>query len=200
VGIEDEAELAREQCRVWSWLEVRRNEGELSPEQFGRALEELREPDELSAAVIRYGVPDGFGPVPALQDDQRHRELDSIEAGLRKTFLERYGGRHVVVNRFVVLHVTHELPHTLSGPRRRASFGTRIWAQPARFTLVELEYAMLRLRRDAIPEVTSLHFDFEHNTVVVGVASEAEEWQARLRAVYGEMITTEVGIGIAGVS
>jgi hypothetical protein len=82
-------------------------------------------------------------------------------------------------------------PHTLSGPRRWASFGSRIWAQPARFTLVELEYAMLRLKRDRIPEISALHFDIEHNTVVAGVISDAAAWQQRLRAVYGEMVTAE---------
>jgi hypothetical protein len=191
VAITDEAELAREQCRVWSWLEAWRAEGEVSPEEFARAVDTLREPDELSAFVITRSIPDGFGPVPAFEDQQRNQELDHIETLLRRTFLERYGGRHVVMNRFVVLHLTQELAYTLDAARKRASFGSRIWAQPARFTLVELEYALLRLRRDGIPEVTGSRLDMEHNAVSVKVMSETEAWQERLRAVYGEMIVTE---------
>jgi hypothetical protein len=191
VAIADEAELAREQCRVWSWLEARRDEGELSTEEFGRAVEGLREPDELSGFVISRAIPDAFGPVAALKDEQRNQELDWIETRLRRTFMDRYGGRHVVMNRFVVLHVTHELALTLDAARKRASFGSRIWVQPARFTLVELEYAMLRLKRDQIPEVTGLHLDIEHNTLVVSVMGDAAAWQERLRAVYGAMITAE---------
>jgi hypothetical protein len=189
VAIEDEAALSREQCRVWSWLEVRRDEGEISPVEFARALDELREPEQLSAFVITHGIPDAFGPVPAFTDTQRKQELDTVEADLRRTFLDSYGGRHVVVNRFVVLHVSGELANALAVPRRVASFGSRIWAQPARFTLVELEYAMLCLKRDAQERaITGLRFDIEHNRVVVSTHGDAEELQSRLRAKYGEMV------------
>jgi hypothetical protein len=191
VRVSDEAGLAREQCRVWSWLEARKDAGEVSAVEFARAVDELREPDQLSAFVISQDIPDGFGPVAPLLDEQRNAELDTIETRLRRMFLERYGGRHVVMNRFVVLHVTQELAHTLDGTRRRATFGTRIWAEPARFTLVELEYAWLRLKRDALPEVTSLHFDVEHNSVLARVVGDPDDAQKRLRAMYGEMVSAE---------
>ena len=189
VAIEDEAALSREQCRVWSWLEVRRDEGEISAVEFARALDELREPDQLSAFVITQGIPDSFGPVPAFTDTQRKQELDTVEADLRRTFFDHYGGRHVVVNRFVVLHVTGDLVNALAVPRRVASFGSRIWAQPARFTLVELEYAMLCLKRDTEERtITGLRFDIEHNRVVVSTNGDPDGLQRRLRAKYGEMV------------
>jgi hypothetical protein len=189
VAIEDEAALSREQCRVWSWLEVRRDEGDISAVEFARALDELREPDQLSACVITHGIPDGYGPVPPFTDTQRKQELDTVEADLRRTFLDSYGGRHVVVNRFVVLHVSGELANALAVPRRVASFGSRIWAQPARFTLVELEYAMLCLKRDSEERaITGLRFDIEHNRVVAATNGNPEQLQNRLRAKYGEMV------------
>ena len=173
---------------------MRRNEGELSPEEFGRALEELREPDELSAAVIRYGVPDGFGPVPALQDDQRHRELDSIEAGLRKTFLERYGGRHVVVNRFVVLHVTHELAaHAV----RSAALGVVRLADLGAAGALHAGRARVRdVAAQARPDPRGQRAALRHRAQHGGRRRDqrAAAWQQRLRAVYGEMITTEDAI------
>jgi hypothetical protein len=103
-----------------------------------------------------------------------------------------------------VLHLTGELRRIVMSMRQRASFGTRIWAEPARFALAELEYAMVRLHRDfeqlmETESVTSLHFDIEANTVVVGASEDIAGLQERLPQRYGDMVTTELCFGgIAG--
>ncbi len=189
VSIEEEAVVSREQCRLLSWLEMRRDNAEIPRPIFKQAVDQLlisRRLESLAVVAERHAIPAGFAAAAPLNDRQRHEELDRIESGLRRNYLNQYAGRHVVDNRFVVLHLTDDVRLIVMSLRQHASFGTRVWAQAARFALPELENAMVRLHRDLLDlaeteSVTSLHFDIAANVVVVGASEDIQGLQTRLR-------------------
>jgi hypothetical protein len=124
VSIDDEAIVTREQCRLLSWLEVRRDNEEIARSAFKQAFNELlmsRELESLAVIAERCAIPAGFAPTRPLDGHQRHQELDWIETGLRRTYLSQYAGRHIVDDRFVVLHLTDDVRLIVMSLRRHAS-------------------------------------------------------------------------------
>lgn len=201
----NEEQLVQLIARNTARAEALHDSGALSSDEYGIVLANLygaRSPDDV-ADFASYLDAYRSEPVKPLDEHPTRLALAELDCYLEREHPESYAGFRLVPDLTLVeFGFVRDLRRSVAGVRQQVAFKPRISGFAARFSLVELRYAEVMLRRAwtdlcRIAPLRMYYLSVERNAVVIGVETDVATHQAILRERLGPAVLAEQSYGAA---